>query len=89
MSGTNPGAWPDMEWVEPVKKTVAPISPPKPVVQYYTAAEMKAARVETVIQCYNAVAELHFVKRQFNRSVRAALEAIDKLKEEIENEDGR
>ena len=53
----------------------------------YTAAEMKAARVEMVEKCYKAVTGVSFTTRMGNRAVVDCLGAISKLlKEEIENE---
>ena len=83
----------DLEFAEGTRftKTASP-SPPVPVGPLYTAAEMKAARVETVERCKNALLRLfHTLNTTKEEEVfvnGAVLTEIEKLKEEIENENG-
>lgn len=77
MTGTNPGAWPD-QWVEPVKATITTIPAPVPVGLLYTAAEMKAARLEMVERCLYLL-DLYIS----NVGPLAAKKAIEMFKEEI------
>ena len=94
MSGTNPGAWPDQppKWAEDLEEMPE---------RLYTAAEMKAAKFETVERVVSALCELpsriipdargtvgEFDVTRFAPMVdrNMVLVAIEKLKEEIENE---
>ena len=75
MRHDNPGAWPD-QVREEVKKE--PLKHPLTGEPLYTAAEMKAARREIVERIKVIVPAYCWSKE--------AIEAIEKLKEEIENE---
>ena len=100
MTGANPGNWPDQmgtdasitmgtgaiytaaERVEAFKAGIV-AGEAIASVALYTAAEMKAARLETVERCRIAVS----VAWEEGPVTRAkCVEAVEKLKEEIENE---
>ena len=85
MTGTNPGTWPDWppKWADDLE-------PPE---RLYTAAEMKAARLEMVERCMTAVKGEFLDDPQdcegdeaYNHAIIDASKAVEKLKEEIENE---
>jgi len=62
MTGTNPGAWPDQppKWAEDLEEMPE---------RLYTAAEMKAARLETVERCMDAAIEaMQRIREEINES---------------------
>ncbi len=87
MSGTNPGTWPDQEPNQMkirdmiIETHNIPQPPPGWKPKLYTAADLKAARLETVERC------LHLLDLYIsNVGPLAAKKAIEMFKEEIENE---
>jgi len=69
------------EWVEPIKQSITSVDSPVPVGPLYTAADLKAARLETVERCLYLL-DLYIS----NVGPLAAKKAIEMFKEEIENE---
>jgi len=62
MTGTNPGTWPDQppKWAEDLEEMPE---------RLYTAAEMKAARIETVERCMSVVIEaMQKIREEINES---------------------
>ena len=93
MSGTNPGTWPD-DWHGDVddgkRKAFAELDKTIPL---YTAAEMKAAMIKAVERCLKVVKNELLSSPDdcetdisYDHGVNRGVWAIEKLKEEIENE---
>ncbi len=75
MSGTNPGTWPDQEPNQMkirdmiIETHNIPQPPPGWKPKLYTAAEMKAARIETVERCMDAAIEaMQRIREEINES---------------------